>query len=505
MKKLSNYILLLLACLFFGQYSTAATPTFRITVIFRQPVEEDSLFLSLNTSFFNDNNGEEKIYGAHSDGHGKYIFAIDTHVAYGNFSILQKPSVSSPFKGKQRFIPFLYGYLWEAGDDVTITVTRRRPLEKLIGLPDYDYRQKHTGTGAAKYTVKDELDSARKTDYGYERSFFTDTTNTSYHESYFYQINACLQVLDKARGTIPDFYYQLFRAETITLSYGISSYFFRLKERYDQISGNKMAREHFLDAYNRAMANRHSIRVSPDVLLKSSDYIAWMYQKINFENYLLHGQESTDANFKTISTAFTGELRDKIFVKALMKDQGSEHFDTLYQYAASLIKDSVSLRIMKQLRSRIPGLAAYNFKLMDTGGKYHQLSDYKGKVVFIDMWFTGCGACAAIYEDVVKQAEEELKDNPDIKFLSICVDTGKNVWMESIKSGEYTSDLITNLYTNGEGFKHEMMEYYSINSLPKLMIVRPDGKVHRFYHNRLAKDLESTETLIETLKAAVKL
>lgn len=500
------FSLTLLMCMLFYRYShaTPAKYSFTITVITRLPVEDDSLYLFMNPSFFKGNDGEEKTYAVQGDRHGRYVFQIDAAAPYGYFSINQKPPAGNPFHGRQPFIPFISNYFWETGDDVTITVAPPRPGSIMMG-GHYDYQCSYAGTGFSKYEVKDKLDSTRNVNPDYHLAYWMDTTNSSFHDPYFFQANASLQVLDAARASISDFYYQLCKADAITASYGISSYFFRLKNRYDQLQGNQMARQHFLEAYNRSMINRLAIPVSPDMLPESSRYIEFMSQKINFDNYIKYGYENHDANLKTVTANFTGPLRDRILVKVLMIGQGSEHIDTLYRYAATLIRDSISLRIMDRLRGKMPGLTAYDFSLQDTKGKYHRLSDYKGKTIFIDMWFTGCGACSAIYQDAVKQAEEYLKGDPGIQFISICADTVKKMWMESIQSGKYTSPLAVNLYTNGEGFKNEMMQYYGINALPSLMIVRPDGKIHRFYYNRLAKDLESAESLVKTLKAVKRL
>lgn len=481
-------------------HATSAKHTFTITVITPLPVEDDSLFLSLNPSFFKENNGEENIYAVHSNRQGQYVFRIDAAAPYGYFSISQKPPRSGTSPVRQPFIPFISEHFWQTGDDVTITVTLRHPERSLTRSLD-DYRYSYAGTGFSKYEVKNRLDSARRIDSDYYLAFWVDTTNSSFHDPYFFQINASLQVLDAARASISDFYYQLCKADVVATSYAIVSYFFYIKERYKKLHGNRMAQQHFLEAYNRSMINRLSIAVSPDVLPESSRYIEFMCQKINFDNYIKYGYENPDANINAIITNFTGRLRDRMLVKTLMIGQGSEHIDTLYKYAATFIRDSISLRVMGRLRGRMPGLPAYDFNLQDTRGKYHRLSDYRGKTVFIDMWFTGCGACSAIYKDAVEQAEELLKDESGIQFISICADTMKEVWMESIRSGKYTSGLAINLYTNSKGFRHEMMQYYSINALPSLMIIRPDGKVHRFYYNRLAKDLESAEALVKTLKA----
>ena len=57
----------------------------------------------------------------------------------------------------------------------------------------------------------------------------------------------------------------------------------------------------------------------------------------------------------------------------------------------------ISKRFSK-LKAKISGKYAYNFNLPDTLSKRVQLSEFKGKVVFIDFWYTGCTNCVEFYK-----------------------------------------------------------------------------------------------------------
>ncbi len=75
---------------------------------------------------------------------------------------------------------------------------------------------------------------------------------------------------------------------------------------------------------------------------------------------------------------------------------------------------------------------------------------------------------------------EEFKDDPRIKFVSLCVDGHKKSWLESIAKGPYTHPNSINLYVAGHGIeiskRHPLLAKYNITSYPTVMIVR-SGKL----------------------------
>ncbi|MFC3356046.1 TlpA family protein disulfide reductase [Sphingobacterium zeae] len=116
------------------------------------------------------------------------------------------------------------------------------------------------------------------------------------------------------------------------------------------------------------------------------------------------------------------------------------------------------------------GSPFFNFSLVDTVGKLHTLSDFKGKVLIIDFWFTGCSGCRQMAPllDVI----EQTIDIQDVKFVSINVDK-KDMWLKGI--GQYSSKRSLQLYTMEQKFHHPMIEALNIVGYPALFIVDRNG------------------------------
>ncbi len=81
-------------------------------------------------------------------------------------------------------------------------------------------------------------------------------------------------------------------------------------------------------------------------------------------------------------------------------------------------------RLTAQIRnpSKIEGISLqdsdYNWQLEGTNGQQINLSDYKGKVLFVNEWATWCPPCVGEMPEI-EALYQKFKDNPNIKFLMI--------------------------------------------------------------------------------------
>jgi len=142
-----------------------------------------------------------------------------------------------------------------------------------------------------------------------------------------------------------------------------------------------------------------------------------------------------------------------------------------YTKPASVKKEY--LRIFDQFSSDTAyvGKSAYNFTLPDSTGRMISMKDFKGKVVFIDVWATWCGPCREQFP-FLKEVEEEYKDNNDIVFLGISIDRARDrqKWINMIKKENLPPlQLFDDM---GKSFARK----YEINAIPRFLLVSKDGK-----------------------------
>jgi len=146
------------------------------------------------------------------------------------------------------------------------------------------------------------------------------------------------------------------------------------------------------------------------------------------------------------------------------------------KYGKYLITDRQKERfksLIAKVAENNQGQTAIDFKFPDTTGKEVALSDFKGKVVYIDVWATWCGPC--IKEIPALKKLEEDYHGKDIVFMSVSTDDTKDKqkWLDFIKNRELKG---VQLFA-GDNRGKDLMEPYKISGIPRFILVGKDGKL----------------------------
>lgn len=115
-----------------------------------------------------------------------------------------------------------------------------------------------------------------------------------------------------------------------------------------------------------------------------------------------------------------------------------------------------------------PSFAYENFK-----GGTTKLEDFKGKYVYIDVWATWCGPCRQ--EIPFLQKVEEKYHGKKIEFVSISVDQMKDheKWKKMVADKSLGG---VQLFADKD-WSSAFVQAYGINSIPRFLLIGPDGKV----------------------------
>lgn len=147
------------------------------------------------------------------------------------------------------------------------------------------------------------------------------------------------------------------------------------------------------------------------------------------------------------------------------------------KYGKYLATDDQRAR-MKSLKNALnvvkENAPAIDFAFPDADGKTVALSDFKGKLVYVDVWATWCGPCKKELPHL-KALEEEFRGNPDVVFLSVATDPSKDEqkWKNYIKNNAMKG---VQLFA-GSNAKRDLMEPYKITGIPRFILVGKDGKL----------------------------
>ena len=112
--------------------------------------------------------------------------------------------------------------------------------------------------------------------------------------------------------------------------------------------------------------------------------------------------------------------------------------------------------------------AAPDFTLQSIDGKMISLSDFKGKMVFLDFWATWCPPCRASIP-AVKELHAKFAGREDIVIIGINVGESKETVINFVKQNNI--NYMTLLADKSVTSK------YSISGIPRFIIIGKDGNI----------------------------
>lgn len=119
-----------------------------------------------------------------------------------------------------------------------------------------------------------------------------------------------------------------------------------------------------------------------------------------------------------------------------------------------------------------PGNSAPDFSLKNEKGQVVSLSDFKGKVVYIDFWGVGCGPCIYDIKNSIPGLHKKYK-NKEIVFINICVDSKEKEWKAALAKYQLQGvNLIAEGWSN-----NPVCKAYYVSSIPHYILVDKSGKI----------------------------
>ena len=135
---------------------------------------------------------------------------------------------------------------------------------------------------------------------------------------------------------------------------------------------------------------------------------------------------------------------------------------------------------------------APDFTLVDQYGEEHTLSDYKGKVVFLNFWATWCPPCREEMPDIEALYKEYGENSEDLVILSVANPKTK----DNPNNNDKTIEEVTKfMEDNGYSYPALMdttgdvlLQYY-ITAFPTTFMIDREGRVIGYASGALTKDI----------------
>jgi len=410
--------------------------------------------------------------------------------------------VGAGFKSKSMG-PIVEKYLIESGDSVHVDFQ--------IGVVKY------SGKSGIKLKCQNDIGSIKSFAWKKPADAFKyrkmDSWDVNYLKYRIEQIDSLYNLkfnsLSSYRNKLPaGFYSRLY----VDLSLEKAARFYSDVLRFIRVAKNKDRVDSlilFYNSFTKPVMYRNETEAELVSISRKFDESVWnKFQcDIIYSNYKLGVHEIDNADFfqiiGKIRDEYKGSIRERLVVSACYvgytyitykgtEDEYELLNECIYDTKSQFFKDV----LVEFADANTKGRSVLNFELPDPAGDIVRLSDFKGKVVFIDFWYTGCTACAKYYKQIVSKVEERFIKDTSVVFITISPDKDWGKWLASVESNTYTSKRVVNLNA-GKG--EYIMKKYQVTGFPRPYLLDRDLKIYSANRGELWDE----EKLVALIKAAL--
>jgi peroxiredoxin len=178
-----------------------------------------------------------------------------------------------------------------------------------------------------------------------------------------------------------------------------------------------------------------------------------------------------------------GSLATELILSEGRVNGFTQKFKNLYAITGSLSKATPAKHTIDSLYKAYHqlevGEPAFNFALKNDQGDIVRLSDFKGKIVIIDIWATWCHGCVASLPTYSK-IKDSYKDKKDIVFLTIGWESPDAVdyWKAFSKTKQIDGEH--NLFLSSDRTEEQCKQFvarYCLTGITRWMAIDEEGKI----------------------------
>ena len=362
----------------------------------------------------------------------------------------------------------LENYLVEPGDSVYIQQTKTAAAFFGRSSPSFNCQfQMSQVKMANRFSANEQADLYKE----------CDTLNKMVDS--YYQLKKA--VLDGYEGRFSETLYRLLQAE---IYYEKRKTNLAIAKSYLSSSRDSIQKSSVISYYTDHYLSDQLDTTNSNLKVYSKFYIEYVVNKSELDCMIRLMESPTtrisrsdikNAVYHEIGQQGNSYLKQKIITSFFAKQIViTDSLNKQIEETIKKITDPSLFEILTIIQRRTKGAKAFEFSLPDSKGNIINLTDFRGKVVVLDCWYTGCIACSAMA--LVLKPIAQKKDS-NVVFITISIDKDKKIWLESLKSGKYSSDDEINLYTEGNGDNTEIMRHYMTGGYPLIIVIDRFGKI----------------------------
>lgn len=143
----------------------------------------------------------------------------------------------------------------------------------------------------------------------------------------------------------------------------------------------------------------------------------------------------------------------------------------------------------------LPTREPVDFTAQDHNGNPVKLSDYRGKVVFLNFWATWCNVCKAEKPSLERMAAEMQSD--DFVVLSLASDTSWDPIRERFPDGS-SLDILLDPPRDDENLG-AIAKSFGITAVPESFVIDREGRIRRYFINKRDWDSGIAQTCLRAM------
>lgn len=367
-------------------------------------------------------------------------------------------------------------------DVFTLSHVMLEPRDSIHIIIDDDRKVSVTGRNHKKYKWYLDFYRLREEQHGKNVAFDRDPTLWLTNELAILQRGK--SSLDSLKPSISPTTYNILNADLIGRSHNYMYRTFRTN-KFGYSYGDSIGKV-AENLYKNVLNGKKERVQKQSILEQSAFYASYLLQKTwTEEAYRSRSSHSPISKelLQVLNLKYPkGILKDKIMLAYLFRNNLNID-EEFFEVKDKIINSEKYISILNSiLHLHQSGNIVDSTAFVNSKGEKLKLMDFKGKVLYIDFWFTGCAGCLKIAKALPK-IEEALSDEDDIVFVSISIDKAREKWLNSITpdNTSYNHFVTSNtLYLNTDGRGAEiplLRRFNKINSYPFMIIVDRDGRI----------------------------
>ena len=241
----------------------------------------------------------------------------------------------------------------------------------------------------------------------------------------------------------------------------------------------------------------HKVPLQNDLSMGNGKYRKYLVAHINHEAMQLTENEDSLylIQYDLAKEKLKGRPQAYVISNLLVRGFGKKKIELLLPQYQEFLKNNeftefnqVVIDKYQAVNRYSPGQRAPEFALIDTSGVSVSLSDFRGKVVYMDFWASWCRPCLEKMHKM-KQVQMELND-PNLVFIHVTFDKDMEEWKSEINKNGFQGIHLQ----APKGVKSTVAQHYNVKALPEYFIINTNGtfaaKPSRFQLDKIQATLK---------------